>query len=578
MLEISLQDLQDPGRYSQLKQSYGSVIPRLFSAFDEAQKTPKDFNDFLQKHYGITPEQFSQLRHANITSTNVNELSRNNQGTQEFMQAMYKDYLPAFQANRLNADKNLVDAVNASLRPIMTRAQQYDDVVINGYEEGSQQFDSRKKEYDTLLGQIPEYLRSQLPQIGSGFSGGMSDMVGQAGQKAATGGTTNITSGTDNNYGIQIYKTDDGLLHVYEPGIHGQLVAKVRRLDKLPTGQVAKNISWDELNRLSGGMSGSNISSGEVGGLINQYKTSFDEKANYKTPEQIDADLVAAGTHYYDNDGVFKTTASGNNSAPSGGTTVGIASVAPSTTPGHKGVYTGKESGTSTDLTTNYLFKQYYGRDANITELNQWRNQTVGALEASLASGLANQKSMDGIKNTQIDPYYKQLTSQYQSDVTKNLNRNYEDRVRQLQTENVNMADNIKKTQGGLEASGMTFTGDAISKLGTLSAFGQSSPTGTPNMTAAQMGIEGSVNQANRLFAESSRSKFNQGLENIGQDAIRYLGTAGVAKLGLPSQMIAGQPQTTGTLQYQYNNSLQSVYGNLANQEGTLTDYQKLFL
>jgi hypothetical protein len=56
------------------------------------------------------------------------------------------------------------------------------------------------------------------------------------------------------------------------------------------------------------------------------------------------------------------------------------------------------------------------------------------------------------------------------------------------------------------------------------------------------------------------------------------LGTAGVIGLGLPSQSTAGQPNTTGTMQYDYNKTLQSLYGNLSNQEGDLTGYQGTFL
>lgn len=394
------------------------------------------------------------------------------------------------------------------------------------------------------------------------------------------------------------------------------------------------------------------------------------------------------------------------------------------TIPGYKGVYANQANSNATDVMINNLFKQYHGRDANITELNYWRNKTVGQLEDTLAktqifskedadriraqmaaegktyianqaeleqlaktggisatgltsvsqqggmlfnpapvtsgsglgasgsttgasgtsSGASNTTGASGtsgstlgssgdtivdmvadavgdvnasetdilnalnkLKTSQIDPYYKQLISQAQRDVTLQINRNYEDRIRQLQTESFNMAENIKNTQKALEASGMTFSGEAISRLGTLSSFAQGTPAGLtpaqlgqtgqqvmggqalptqlgkpaiglPTMTTEQMGIEGSVNLGNRLMAESSRTGFNRGLEDIGQQALRLLGSTGIQNLGLPAQSTANQPETTGTMQYDYNKTLQSLYGNLANQEGTLTDYQKLFL
>ncbi len=226
------------------------------------------------------------------------------------------------------------------------------------------------------------------------------------------------------------------------------------------------------------------------------------------------------------------------------------------------------------------------------------------------------------LKKTQTDPYYSQLIAQAQMDVTGSINRMYEDRIRQLQSESFNLAENIRGAQKGLEASGMTFSGDAIRQLGTLAAFGQGTAEGLapaqlgqegqqviggqvvsapqygqlpvdpgtfpgqmptqpgqmPVLTPEQMGIEGSVNMKNRLFSESSRAGFNRGLEDIGQKALRYLGTQGVAGMGLPAQALAGQPQTTGTMQYDYNKALQDLYSGVEGQEGTLTKYQQGFL
>lgn len=283
------------------------------------------------------------------------------------------------------------------------------------------------------------------------------------------------------------------------------------------------------------------------------------------------------------------TTTSGGTGTGGAGTGTGGA-----TGTGGTGVGTGGTgTGTATDGAT--------GEDALIETIAN----AVGDPNAADTDILA---ALNNVKNSQIDPYYKQLISQAQKDVMTSINRQYEDRIRQLQTESFNMAENIKNTQKSLEQSGMTFSGKAIEQLGTLAAFGQSTPAGLtpaqlgqtgqqmsggtpvqnqtlpqtavglPTMTAEQMGLEGSVNMQNRLYSESSRNLFNRGLEDTGQAATRLLGTQGVQNLGLPSQAIAGQPQTTGTMQYDYANTLQNTYGNLAAQEGNLTDYQKLFL
>jgi len=211
--------------------------------------------------------------------------------------------------------------------------------------------------------------------------------------------------------------------------------------------------------------------------------------------------------------------------------------------------------------------------------------EAVGDVNASDEEILA---ALEKLKTGQIDPYYKQLISQAQADVTQQINRTYEDRIRQLQTESYNLAENIRGAQKSLEASGMTFSGEAIKQLGSLSAFAQPTPqaltpaqlgqeTPVPTMTPAQMGIEGNINMQNRLYAESSRTGFNRTLEDINKEALRLLGTQGVAGLGLPATGQT-QPTTTGTMQYNYANTLQNAYGNLANQEGGLTEYNKLFL
>jgi len=196
--------------------------------------------------------------------------------------------------------------------------------------------------------------------------------------------------------------------------------------------------------------------------------------------------------------------------------------------------------------------------------------------------------ALNKIKEGQIDPYYKQIISQAQNDVVTAINRQYEDRIRQLQTESYNLAENIASTQKTLESRGMTFSGEAIKQLGTLSAFAAPRPesvtptqlgqAGQPlTMTPEQMGLEGDVNMQNRLFAEGSRSNFNRTLEDIGKEALRTLGTTGVAGLGLPEQA-SGTTPTTGTLEYDYANQLQNTYQNLQSQKDTLNQYQETFL
>jgi hypothetical protein len=240
------------------------------------------------------------------------------------------------------------------------------------------------------------------------------------------------------------------------------------------------------------------------------------------------------------------------------------------------------------------------------SDLSYWQSQgwsqTQGATSPNqqiadmIAAAVGNPDATDEeilaavtkLKNEQIDPYYKQLLTQAQSDVVSNINKAAEDRVRALQTEALTTAKNIENTQKNLEASGLTFSGEAIKNLGALSAFG--APTATaplagqdltakqtmPTMTPQQMGLEGTVNTANRLMTESSRSDYAKWVRDTEQAALRQMGTAGVAGLGLTT--LTGEPDTVGSIEYARKNALLSAANSIAGSQATAKlDYQQLF-
>lgn len=213
-------------------------------------------------------------------------------------------------------------------------------------------------------------------------------------------------------------------------------------------------------------------------------------------------------------------------------------------------------------------------------------DQIVDAVGDPNAGEVEILDAVENLKNKSLDPYYRQLIGQVQEDIVGGINRLYEDRIRQLQSETYNLAENIGNTQKNLEARGLTFSGEAIKQLGKLSAFNQPddrpeavTPQQLPEMTMEQMGLEGAVPQQNRLFAETSRTRFNRALEDVRKQAERTLGTEGIEPLGLPqTQGVMRTQPTVGTMQYSYNRDLQNLRSGLANQQEAQTGYQQIFL
>jgi len=193
--------------------------------------------------------------------------------------------------------------------------------------------------------------------------------------------------------------------------------------------------------------------------------------------------------------------------------------------------------------------------------------------------------ALEKIKTGQVDPFYKQLIQQAQDDVIGTINYEMEQRVFELQQQSYMLAENIRQTQQDLEAKGMTFGGEAIRQLGTLSAFAQATPEGLPapskakelTMTPEQMGIEGIAPMKGRLMAESSKAKYQKKMEEIAKNALRYLGTEGIAGTGLEQYLPAGTPETIGTGEYQYKGTLQDVYSGLQAQKKGLEQYKGTF-
>jgi hypothetical protein len=270
-------------------------------------------------------------------------------------------------------------------------------------------------------------------------------------------------------------------------------------------------------------------------------------------------------------------------------------------------------TGKAMDAEINALYTKYFARNATQAEIDNWKKEPSTTLETFLqgeqkkygVSGTGNDiiglvadavgdpdateaeilAAVNKLKDTVIDPYYRGLIAQAQQEVTQSIQRKQDDRVRALEAESIALAKNITDTQKSLESSGMTFTGEAVSKLGKLAAFGAPSPvlaspdqpneSAAPTLTPQQFGLEGTVNTANRLYAESSRENYARSLQDISQAALKQLGTANVGGLGLTG--ISTSAPVTGSIERERQNALQNAYGSVASLRGDLTNYQQLF-
>jgi len=260
----------------------------------------------------------------------------------------------------------------------------------------------------------------------------------------------------------------------------------------------------------------------------------------------------------------------------------------PSTTqPAVSSASTGASTGDQTTLPAGYSYNPslpagyVQGPNNSIVPISSLASSnTIADVVAETAGADATEEeilaALDKLKAGTIDPYYNQVIDQYKQQVAQEVSRKAEDRVKQLDIERFNALKNVENTKKSLEASGMTFTGQGIQQLGAASAYPASPSAEVPKMTPEQMGLEGDVNYANRVVAESSQQTYARNQQDLAAAALARLGSANMGGLNFPTTSPTGQ-NIVGDIEYQRRNAILSGYGNIANQKGALTDYQKLF-
>lgn len=191
------------------------------------------------------------------------------------------------------------------------------------------------------------------------------------------------------------------------------------------------------------------------------------------------------------------------------------------------------------------------------------------------------------IQNETIDPYFAEQVQTFSRDLQDAVSFQTQQREAQLEEERSLAGENIRQVQGNLESRGLTFSGEAIKRLGDLSAFKRPEFAGqtgalvqqplAPNAMAGLEGktiidtpfggfFEGDVQQANRLIASSSAARFQQNLQSLGRQAENVLGTNTALRMNIPGfQSVGG---VTGQLPAEQEQAKGQLFTQLAGQRG----------
>lgn len=158
------------------------------------------------------------------------------------------------------------------------------------------------------------------------------------------------------------------------------------------------------------------------------------------------------------------------------------------------------------------------------------------------------------IKSETIDPRFQGLANLAIESV-KTAQKSYADqRALELESEAASKSEAIRAAQGGLEASGLTFSGEGVRQLGTDIAA---------PVTFGGPSVEGLVPKQHRLISTSSEAAYQQNLKNLGLAAEEQLGSSGVSGI-IPGYVPVGS--VVGSLTEEKQAAEGSALGNILTQ------------
>lgn len=196
----------------------------------------------------------------------------------------------------------------------------------------------------------------------------------------------------------------------------------------------------------------------------------------------------------------------------------------------------------------------------------QFFKKAVEAWDPSQQVDYANiLNTFETIKNTDINPYFKQQADLFVNDLQ--TNRKYLEDTNALQkTQTQQDTEALKlNMQKNLAASGQMFTGEAVRQLGDQSAFAQ---TGTPQAQASAIPTisafgTGELQKQTQAATSANDLRYQKSLADLAQQAESTLGSSASAGLIPGTTQVGG---ITGTLENQKKQAQASALTGLYNQ------------
>lgn len=610
-MQLTLQDLQDSTKFAALQGSgLAKMYPRQFSEYQELVKyIPQKEKEIEQLKANLEKEtqEILALQKAGtyVSEERRNNLNQSNRTIKEFSKELgeSKNYLSS------TVTKNLVDAVNAGFRSLQTEAAKADDVLTAGYDQNTPRYKAAMENFNKMMGELPEFLKAQAPKIGSGFSGSMSSE--RPWEKAATGGTTNITSGTQPTTptysspdeeakaakaaylaggGVDLTASGKGMIpgnkNIYPAGT--QTLAGSADVNKLfqayhnrPANQ-QEIAYWSKkgVGQLEDTLAKTQIFSGSDADKIRaqmmaEGKTYIANQAELEKLAQTGGLNPNTITQVSSQTGMmFTPTQAGSTPTQPGGTPT------TPTTPGAPVGGAGTGAGTPTPTNPNSNALSMIDNSNLPDDLKALWRKVVSEYPDGIefnAGEILN--TFNRIKNDTIDPHFRELTTLASDQFSQAYENLQISRSMDLEKERFNEGESIRQAKDGQEKAGMTFTGRSIELLGKNSAYPQSGQV-ADGMTPAQAPFggpfyEGVIPMNNRWIRTSSEARYKSALQTLGRGMESQLGTSGF----LGSGGIAGYTplgDITGELpqqqQAQYGSTMNQLINNYQSKQNLLTN------
>lgn len=214
-----------------------------------------------------------------------------------------------------------------------------------------------------------------------------------------------------------------------------------------------------------------------------------------------------------------------------------------------------------TQLSTELIVEgMLQGVDESVRRLIGEMTEQFGAtLEAFERGQEVNEEELNArfeeLKQKNINPYFKQLITNYQTDLLHNLGTLTGQRRLELEAQTTQFQEQTRNAKLALEASGMTFSGEALRLLGAESAFGQRQlPEGMEQRAPESLQMEeipeGQIPQSQRLMATSTRARQAERLREMATGAERFLGSQQIPEAFRLAGMFTpeGEPSPTAGL------------------------------